>query len=102
MDAQGKETEYYLTTVTYGLKAAAFMAVRALLQLVEDEGHHFPLAVLSLTHGRYVDDIFGGVDSTEQLTRIVLHLRNIYSTRGFPIAKWHSTHPEINKEVSAK
>ena len=59
------------------------MSVRALLLLVEDEGHHFPLAIPSLTHGCYVDDIFGGADSTEQLTRIALQLRNICSTGGF-------------------
>ena len=44
--------------VTYGTKAAPFLVVRALFQLVDNEGHSFPLAVLSLKHGRYVDDIF--------------------------------------------
>ncbi|XP_071634064.1 uncharacterized protein [Temnothorax longispinosus] len=31
------EVSYYLTTVTYGTKAAPFLAVRTLLQLVEDD-----------------------------------------------------------------
>ncbi|XP_036144957.1 uncharacterized protein LOC118646365 [Monomorium pharaonis] len=54
---------YHLTTVTYGTKAAPFLAVRTLLQLVEDEGYRFPLAVPSISHGRYVHDIFGGADT---------------------------------------
>ena len=45
IDDNYKEVPYKLTTVTYGTKAAPFLAVRALLQLVEDEGHRFPLAV---------------------------------------------------------
>lgn len=54
---------YQLSTVTYGLACASFLALRTLSQLVEDEGTKFPLAVPSLTYGRYVDDIFGGADS---------------------------------------
>jgi len=40
------------------------------MQLAEDEGHRFPLAVPLITHGRYVDDIFGGADTVEQLIEI--------------------------------
>ncbi|XP_029054039.2 uncharacterized protein LOC114881420 [Osmia bicornis bicornis] len=57
---------YQLTTVTYDTKAATFLATRALMQLVHDEGHRFPLATPSLTHGRYVDDIFEGADSISE------------------------------------
>ncbi|XP_011859121.1 PREDICTED: uncharacterized protein LOC105556636 [Vollenhovia emeryi] len=39
MDDQLNEVPYHLTTVTYGTKAAPFLAVRTLLQLAEDEGH---------------------------------------------------------------
>ncbi|XP_036142100.1 uncharacterized protein LOC118645334 [Monomorium pharaonis] len=52
IDDQLNEVPYHLTTVTYGTKAAPFLAVRTLLQLVEDEGHRFLLAVPSITHGR--------------------------------------------------
>ncbi|XP_011881841.1 PREDICTED: uncharacterized protein LOC105569746, partial [Vollenhovia emeryi] len=51
MDDQLNEVPYHLTTVTYGTKAAPFLAVRSLLQLAEDEGHKYPLAVPSITHG---------------------------------------------------
>lgn len=59
---------YELTTVTYGLACAPYLALRTMAQLVEDEKHNFPLAVPCLTKGRYVDDVFGGSDSIEMAT----------------------------------
>ena len=100
IDGELKETAYQLTTVTYGTKAAPFLAVRALLQLVDDEGHRCPLAVPSLKHGRYVDDIFGGADSTQELIEIAQQLKALCNAGGFPLAKWHSTTPELLKAVS--
>ncbi|XP_011884075.1 PREDICTED: uncharacterized protein LOC105571217 [Vollenhovia emeryi] len=52
MDNQLNEVPYHSTTVTYGTKVAPFSALRSLLQLTEDEGHSFPLAVPVITHGR--------------------------------------------------
>ena len=52
---------------TYGTRAAAYLAIRTLLQLVEDEGNNYPVAVGSLIYRRYVDDIFGGAASKEIL-----------------------------------
>ncbi|XP_046145812.1 uncharacterized protein LOC123989180 [Osmia bicornis bicornis] len=50
-DAQ-QETQYQLTTVTYGTKAAPYLAVQTLLQLAEDEGSKYPLAVEPIKNGR--------------------------------------------------
>lgn len=55
-------------TVTYGTRPAPFLAVRVLLQLVEDEEEKYPEAVAPLNKGRYVDDIFGGADNIGDLT----------------------------------
>ncbi|XP_024872454.1 uncharacterized protein LOC112455014 [Temnothorax curvispinosus] len=96
------ELSYYLTTVTYGTKAAPFLALRTLLQLVEDEGHNFPLAVPSILRGRYVDDIFGGADTVQQLIKISLQLKNLCMAGGFPLAKWHATHPDVLAAVQAE
>ena len=101
VDEEGEEISFRLTTVTYGTKAAPFLAVRALLQLVEDEGHRFPLAVPSITHARYVDDIFGGADTGEQLIKIAQQLKGLCHAGGFPLAKWHSTHPALLEETSS-
>ncbi|XP_046142903.1 uncharacterized protein LOC123988101 [Osmia bicornis bicornis] len=92
---------YQLTTVTYGTKAAPFLATRALMQLVHDEGHRFPLATPSLTHGRYVDDIFGGADSISELVEVAQQLIALCNAGGFPLAKWHAIHPDLLRAVSS-
>ena len=49
--ASGQEAEFHLTTVTYGTRPATFLSVRVFLQLVEDEGHKYPLGVAPLIAG---------------------------------------------------
>ncbi|XP_046735020.1 uncharacterized protein LOC124404736 [Diprion similis] len=102
MDVQGLEAHYQLTTVTYGTKAAPFLAVRTLIQLAQDEGSKYPLAVESITHGRYVDDIFGGSDSVENLIQTANQLTQLCHAGGFPLAKWHSTSPRLLEAVSSE
>lgn len=86
---------FRLTTVTYGLVCAPFLALRALQQLVTDEGHRFPKAVIPLTKGRYVDDIFGGADSISEVKEIVNQLIQLCAAGGFPLQKWSSNCREI-------
>ncbi|XP_011858940.1 PREDICTED: uncharacterized protein LOC105556458 [Vollenhovia emeryi] len=88
---------YRLTTVTYGLSCAPFLALRTLNQLVEDEGHRFPLAVPPLTRGRYVDDIFGGAGTIIEAKAIVEQLIELCKAGGFPLQKWSSNNPELLK-----
>ena len=89
-DANGQEAEFLLTTVTYGTRLAPFLSVRVLLQLVEDEGHKYPLAVAPLKYGRYVDDICGGADSSQELIQIAEQVQGLCSAGGFPLVKWQS------------
>lgn len=86
-DPNGEIQVYELTTVTYGLACAPFQALRALNQLVVDEGERFPLAVPSLTKGRYVDDVFGGADSIEQAQQMVEQVNQLCLAGGFPLQK---------------
>ncbi|XP_046746410.1 uncharacterized protein LOC124411360 [Diprion similis] len=102
MDEQGLEAHYQLTTVTYGTKAAPFLAVRTLIQLAQDEGSKYPLVVEPITHGRYVDDIFGGSDSVENLIQTANQLTQLCHAGGFPLAKWHSTSPRLLEAVSSE
>nr|XP_034195046.1 uncharacterized protein LOC117611218 [Osmia lignaria] len=72
MYRQIKETQYQLTTVTYGTKAAPYLAVEP------------------IKNGRYVDDIFGGADTAEHLQDVANQLTQLRQAGGFPLAKWHS------------
>ncbi|XP_043267646.1 uncharacterized protein [Venturia canescens] len=92
-NSNNEQISYKLTTVTYGLSCAPYLAIRVMLQLVEDEGQEFPLAVPSLTKGRYVDDIFGGADSVSELRDIALQLEQICARGCLPLQKWTSNSP---------
>ncbi|XP_011502789.1 PREDICTED: glutamate receptor ionotropic, kainate 2-like [Ceratosolen solmsi marchali] len=93
---QQVEVPYQLTIVTYGRKAAVFLEIRTLLQLVEDDRCRYPLAVPSIGHGRYVHDIFRNTDSPEQLIKECAHIpaniynisrHTMYTTRGILLTK---------------
>ncbi|XP_025269128.1 uncharacterized protein LOC112639446 [Camponotus floridanus] len=81
---------YELTTVTYGLACAPYLALRTILQLVEDEKMNYPLAIPCLTKGRYVDDVFGGAESIEALKAQVVQLNQLCLAGGFQLQKWTS------------
>ncbi|XP_034936335.1 uncharacterized protein [Chelonus insularis] len=91
---------YQLTTVTYGTRSAPYLAIRTMLQLVEDEGQRFPLAKDPLIKGRYIDDIFGGSDSHEQLKEIASQVIQLCAAGGFPLAKWHSNSLNFIQHIS--
>jgi len=96
-NSSGQPCPYQLTTVTYGLNCAPFLALRVLQQLISDEGHRFPKAVASLSEGRYVDDIFGGADSVEEAQEIMTQVIQLCMAGGFPLQKWNSNHPALLK-----
>ena len=100
IDANVQEAEFYVTAVTYGTRTAPFLAVRVLLQLVEDEGHRYPLAVAPLTYGRYVDDICGGADSSQELIEIAEQVKGLCTAGGFPLAKWQSNSADLLNSVT--
>lgn len=102
---------YRLTTVTYGLNCAPFLALRTLQQLVTDEGQKFPLAIPCLTKGRYMDDIFGGADNIQEACQIIKQLKSICKAGGFPLQKWasnsekmfnYATSSSCNKVISVE
>ena len=82
-----------LTTVTYGLACAPFLALRTMLQLISDEGNKFPLAVDTLAKESYVDDVFGGATTVAQQTAYQVH--QVCMAGGFPSKKWISNRPKI-------
>ncbi|KAI4472951.1 hypothetical protein M0802_016409 [Mischocyttarus mexicanus] len=81
---------YQLTTVTYGTRSAPYLACRVLKQLVEDEGHNYPLAIDPILKGSYVDDISGGAESIEQLNGVASQLQEMCDSACLPLDKWKS------------
>ncbi|XP_063989968.1 uncharacterized protein LOC135169161 [Diachasmimorpha longicaudata] len=94
-----QQIAFQLTTVTYGLNCSPWLSLRVLQQLAEDEGHRFPKAVETITRGRYVDDIYGGAESAEELKEIVWQLQGLCHAGGFPLQKWSSNCPQLLHEL---
>ncbi|XP_026325441.1 uncharacterized protein LOC113234351, partial [Hyposmocoma kahamanoa] len=82
--------EYQLCTVTYGTKAAPFLAMRTIKQLIMDEGKFYPLAAEILDHQLYVDDLLAGCNSIEEAQMAQSQLITMLKCGGFNMRKWAS------------
>lgn len=94
-DPTGPVREYRLNTVTYGLACAAFLAIRSLRQLAEDERQHYPRAATALLRDCYVDDVVSGADSISDAIALQSQLRDLCTAGGFPLRKWAANFEEI-------
>ncbi|XP_066582127.1 uncharacterized protein [Prorops nasuta] len=86
---------FELNTVTFGISAAPFLAIRTLKQLADDEGNNFPVAAEVLKKDLYVDDLLTGADSIDEIVQLRDELIALLKMGGFRIRKWSSNHPKI-------
>ncbi|XP_059047784.1 uncharacterized protein LOC131843186 [Achroia grisella] len=91
---------YHLTTVTYGTKAAPYLAMRTLRQLAQDDGDIYPLAASALEQSFYMDDLLGGADSLEQTKELQRQIISILSGAGMNIRKWSSNDARLVEDLS--
>lgn len=91
--------EFQLCTVTYGTRAAPYLAMRTLLQLAEDDGHLYPDAAHVLKNFLYMDDLVHGHDNYESAKKIVHDLIAIMKRGGFNLRKWISNDSTILENV---
>lgn len=93
--ADSEPINYRLTTVTYGTACAPFLAIRTLLQLVEDEGAKFPLGAECLKTETYVDDTFAGADDLSTAIKRRVELTELLGLAGIELDMWAANHPEL-------
>ncbi|XP_043271176.1 uncharacterized protein [Venturia canescens] len=92
--------KYRLLTVTYGTACAPYLANRVLLQLTEDEGSAFPVAVDVIRNSTYVDDVLFGTDDLESARMIRQQLLSLLKRGGFHLRKWASNDVELLTGIS--
>lgn len=85
--------------MTYGLNCAPFLALRTIQQLVDDEGHRFPKAIVPMTKRRYV---FGGAESITKAKEMVQQLILLCEAGRFPLQKWSSNRLEVLPKTEDK
>lgn len=91
--------EFQLLTVTYGIVAAPFLALRVLKQLVRDERHEFPLAIPILQQQNlYVNNFLFGADNIELLRQKREQLTALLR-RSFDLRKWASNSSTLLSDI---
>lgn len=88
--------EYQLTTVSYGTKAAPFLAMMTLRQLAHDERKKYPEAARIVEECFFMDDLLHGSSSVSSANRIKQDLTQLLKTGGFNLRKWKSNHEDLS------
>lgn len=74
-----------LNTVTFGVSASAYLAIRTMHQLADDESHEFPRAAKILKNNMYVDDFLTFADSVSEGREIRKEVTEVLNRGGFNI-----------------
>jgi hypothetical protein len=91
---------YQLNTVTFGLSAAPYLAIRCLKQLTDDEGHRYPRTAAVLQRDFCVDDVLTGADTKVEARALRTELRELLISAGLNIQKWASNNRELLNGLS--
>ncbi|KAJ8720880.1 hypothetical protein PYW08_006345 [Mythimna loreyi] len=92
--------EYELLTVTYGTKAAPFLAIMTLRQLANDERYKYPAAAKVLEEDFYMDDLLSGHHTLQEAKQLQKDLIDLLKSGGFNLRKWSSNKTELLDGVS--
>lgn len=82
--------EYQLKTVTYGMAASPFLAIRALQQLAKEEIQNQPSSANVILNNFYVDDLLTGCDSVSEAQQFYTNINSLLESGGFKLSKWAS------------
>lgn len=91
---------YELNTITYGMTAAPFLAIRCLYQLALENKKKFPIESQIIKRDFYVDDLLTGSNSIVNLRSIKTKVDQILKTAGFFLRKWNSNVEEFRDSKS--
>jgi hypothetical protein len=94
--------EFKLTSISYGTRAAPFLAMMTLKQLAIDEGHKYPTsrATQALQEEFYMDDLVSGSFTLESAKQLQSDLIQLLQSGGFNLRKWSSNKDELLEGVS--
>lgn len=94
-------THYQLNTVTFGTACAPFLATRVIKQIALDNQMEFPEASSIIERSFYVDDLLYGIDSIEEGTRTLTHIRYLLIKAGMSLCKISANHPDLIVDLPA-
>ncbi|XP_037942534.1 uncharacterized protein LOC119675408 [Teleopsis dalmanni] len=91
---------YQLNTITYGTRAASYLATRCLQKIALENKVNYPLGAQILCDNFYVDDGLGGSDSLITAIEAQRQLIHILKKHQFYLRKWSANHPQLLKNIS--
>ncbi|XP_043591766.1 uncharacterized protein LOC122571746 [Bombus pyrosoma] len=91
----GEIETYRLNTVTLGLSAAPYLAIRCLKQLAEYEGSRFPIAAPILQQGFLCRRALTGADTKDEALSVRNELTELLRQAGLNIRKWASNDRDL-------
>ncbi|XP_041449352.1 uncharacterized protein LOC121404191 [Drosophila obscura] len=98
-DRNGDVCDYELTTVTFGVNCAPYLALRVLKQLAQEVRPQLPMASVILESDMYVDDVLAGAHSQSQAISAIAELREALDSAGFPLRKWTANHKGVLRDI---
>lgn len=85
---------YELSTVTFGIKSAPYMAISATHFLADLEQNRFPEAAKRVKKDFYVDDCLTGSHSIAAANNVQRQLNGMFDSAQMSLRKWTSNYPE--------
>jgi len=92
--------EYELNTVTYGVNCAPCLALRVIQFNAENDCNEDLEVREALQFQTYVDDIFMGADTAEELLSAQASLLNVMKRAGFQLKKWLSNSDTVLDKIA--
>ncbi|XP_018396261.1 PREDICTED: uncharacterized protein LOC108774612 [Cyphomyrmex costatus] len=89
---------FELLTVTYGTASAAFLAIRSLRKLAEDNSEKYPVGSRTVLNDFYVDDLVTGADNLQDASSIKIQTRLLLLEGGFELRKWFFNVPDFQED----
>lgn len=94
-DSSSPIKHYRLTTVTYGTRAAPFLATRCLRQIEKDNKEMYPTTCSTIIRKMYVDDVLTDANSVAEVRQLKEELTTLLASGGFQLRKWASNEPRV-------
>ncbi|XP_017792099.1 PREDICTED: uncharacterized protein LOC108574092 [Habropoda laboriosa] len=77
-DEKNNVSTYELNTVTFGLTAAPYLAIRGVYQLADDEKEQFPNASTIVKRDLYVDNLLTGADTIKEARKLRSEIHSLF------------------------
>lgn len=91
---------YTLTTLSFGLKCAPYIATRCLQQLAEEYMEQYPEAAAAILTEFYIDDWLHSGDDEQKVIDTAGQVERILRSANFHLRKWKSNSSKILHNVS--